>query len=108
MVVCDRCESCYHRRCAVESRGAKLHDGPWFCGPCKGHIARWGFTDVMEDFGLINYLFAGYMPGNPEEENRIRKAASVYRAHGKELQVQVRGVDGEPTWVSVPPVPMRD
>ena len=85
MVVCDRCESCYHRKCAVESRGSQLHEGPWFCGPCKGHIVRWGFTDVMEDFGLIDYLFAGFRPGNPEEDDRIRKAATVYRAHGKEL-----------------------
>ena len=62
-----------------------LHEGPWFCGRCKGHIAHWGYQDMLEDFGLIDHLFVGFRAGSPQEDERIRKAAQIYQALGKEL-----------------------
>ena len=45
-----------------------------------------GATDITYDFGLLDYLFDGVTPGNPEELHRIQKLATQYRAHGAELQ----------------------
>ena len=66
-----------------------------------------GFSDVMEDYPLLDYLFLGRLPSDEGEVSRIRKLAGVYRAHGKEVQVSVWNSLGQPVWVNVPPVPMR-
>ena len=46
-----------------------------------------GLDDVLEDLGLIDYLFAGVISEDPEEAGRVLRLASVYRAKGKEVQV---------------------
>lgn len=42
--------------------------------------------DITHDFGLMDYLFNGIIPGNPDELARILKLVKKYRAHGGELQ----------------------
>ena len=31
MILCDRCNACYHPACAAQTEGTALHGGPWFC-----------------------------------------------------------------------------
>ena len=64
-----------------------LHDGPWFCGQCKGWLALHGSPDVTQDFALIDHLWMGYEPEDPDERDRVLRLAQVYRAEGHELQV---------------------
>jgi hypothetical protein len=44
-----------------------IHDGPWFCNRCRGKLAIEGFTDIMEDYPVMDYLFAGKLPDDLEE-----------------------------------------
>ena len=46
MIVCDRCESCWHTSCGEDGGRNPVHDGLWYCGPCRGHIVLHGFQDV--------------------------------------------------------------
>lgn len=46
MILCDRCDTCYHGDCAREAGGTRIHDGPWFCLQCKGHLTLHGAPDV--------------------------------------------------------------
>ena len=46
MVLCDRCDKCFHRDCATTSGGTQMHAGPWFCEACKGELVMHGFPDV--------------------------------------------------------------
>ena len=87
MLICDRCEHCFHPDCLSEEERARVHDGPWFCSPCRGHVILYGCEDVTMDFGLIDYLFDGTLPANPQESERITKLAGQdqYRTHGTEL-----------------------
>ena len=62
MVVCDRCEGCWHPGCGDDGGRNTPHDGPWYCPTCRGHIAHHGFQDVTQDLGLIEYLWRGVMP----------------------------------------------
>ena len=60
------------------------------------------------DFALIDHLWAGYEPEDPDELERVRRLAGVYRAHGSELQVRApSGLGYEARWVNVPPLPER-
>ena len=52
MILCDRCNTCYHVECARESGGTELHGGPYFCHKCKGELVHEGFLDVIEDWPL--------------------------------------------------------
>ena len=86
-----------------------VHDGPWFCGQCKGWLALHGPPDPTLDFALIDHLWAGYEPDDLDELARVQCLVEVYRPHGKELQVQVPGGLGyEPRWVNVPPMVTRE
>ena len=46
MILCGRCEACYHRDCASKSGGTRIHDGPWFCPTCKGALTLEGYQDI--------------------------------------------------------------
>ena len=67
MLVCDRCNQPWHKTCAETKPGSMLHNGPWYCVYCKGHIAMHGVTDVTEDMPLLDHLFAGTIPVSLEE-----------------------------------------
>ena len=62
MVVCDRCEGCWHPGCGDNGGRNTPHDGPWYCPTCRGNIAHHGFQDVTQDLGLIEYLWRGVLP----------------------------------------------
>ena len=62
MVLCDRCNACYHPHCAEESEGTRVHGGPWFCHSCKGFLALWGAPDVTQGWPLMDYLWTGALP----------------------------------------------
>jgi hypothetical protein len=62
MLVCDRCEQCWHRACGEDEGRNPAHEGPWYCPPCRGHIILHGFTDVTQDLGLIDWLWRGLLP----------------------------------------------
>lgn len=66
MLVCDKCEATWHDACAKEV-GTVIHDGPWFCNLCRGKLAMEGFSDVMEDYPLLDYLFLGQLPEDLDE-----------------------------------------
>ena len=44
-----------------------------------------GADDVLEDLGLLDYLFAGVVSEDPEEAHRVLRLAQFYRAKGKEV-----------------------
>ena len=107
MMLCDRCEGCFHPECLSPEAYEKIRDGPWLCEPCRGHVALHGATDITHDFGLLDYLFDGTIPGNPEEYARIQKLATMFRAYGAELQrklPQLPGLPGPNRWATVPPI----
>lgn len=109
MVLCDRCEAPFHPECGSDGGRNPIHSGPWYCTQCRGHICIHGFSDAVQDLGLIDYLWLGKVADDEVEAERVRKAAAHYRAHGRELQtrVNVYGSSIMERWVSVPPVPMR-
>ena len=107
MLVCDKCEATYHSSCAKE-KNMVVHDGPFFCHRCRGTIAVEGVADVMEDYPLLDYLFTGVLPTDLEEIQRIKQLASLYRAHGNEVEVHIQDQLGRKTWVNVPPVLNRE
>jgi hypothetical protein len=41
-----------------------------------------GCEDILWDFGLVEYLFIGTLPENPDERDRILALAPDYRAKG--------------------------
>ena len=86
-VLCDRCNVGFCPRCRPQVGGSMIHDGPWFCGQCKGWLALHGPPDPTLDFALIDHLWAGYEPEDLDELARVQRLAGVYRSHGKELQV---------------------
>ena len=96
MILCDRCESCFHKDCAPHSEGSRIHDGPWFCGPCKGHLTLNGFDDITHDWPLMDHLWTGWLPENPDEANRLEVLAGHYQASGDELQVRMPATDQDP------------
>ncbi len=67
MLVCDRCNQPWHKKCVKVKLGSMLHDGPWYCVCCKGHIAMHGVTDVTKDLPLLDHLFTGVIPLGLEE-----------------------------------------
>ena len=86
-----------------------IHDGPWFCDQCKGHLALHGPPDPTQDFALIDHLWAGYEPEDVDESALVCRLAEANRPHGKELQVRVPGGLGYgPRWVNVPPMVTRE
>lgn len=107
MLVCDRCEQCWHSSCAQIKQSTPIHSGPWFCFKCRAHILTHGPTDVIEDIPLLEYLFAQTTPQDPDEESRVQALATIFRSHGRELQVNVLTPSGDTTWVNVPPLPLR-
>ena len=109
MVVCDCCEGCWHPRCGDDEGRNPVHDGPWYCTTCRGYIATHGYADVIQDLGLIDYLWRGILPDQDEEAARVLRVAAKYRANKHELETQVRpyGTQRLARWVPVPPVPMR-
>ena len=40
MVLCNRCNACYHPQCVADSDGTKVHGWPWFCHACKGFLVQ--------------------------------------------------------------------
>ena len=109
MVICDRCEAVFHPTCGADGGRNPVHDGPWYCAVCRGHIHLNGFRDSVEDIGLIDYLWLGRLPDDDGEAARVREQATAYRAQGHELQrlVAVYGSPLTQRWVNVPPIPMR-
>ena len=85
MVLCDRCNACYHRHCTEESEGTRVHGGPWFCHSCKGFLALWGAPDVTQDWPLMDYLWTGALPQDPDECDRLVKLRETYRAQDDKL-----------------------
>ena len=85
MLLCDRCPQTFHPECARDTGHPTPHDGPWLCKQCRGHVAMFGFEDVMHDFGLCDFLWTGALPESPDEAARIKTAATSYRAMGREL-----------------------
>ena len=71
MVLCDRCNGCYHRDCAKGTAGTKLHGGPWFCAECKGYLTLQGAEDITQDWPLLDHLWTGWLPQDPDEADRI-------------------------------------
>ena len=64
-----------------------------------------GSLDPTLDFALIDHLWAGYKPEDPDKLERVRHFAGVYHAHRSELQVQAPSRLGyEACWVNVPPL----
>lgn len=112
MVLCDRCESPFHAECGGDGGRNPVHRGPWYCTPCRGSIVLGGKPDVVQDLGLIDYLWLGKRPEVEAEDARVRHLAANFRAepvHGRELQTRVNTF-GSPLlarWVNVPPIPMR-
>lgn len=96
MVLCDRCNECWHPDCLREAEREHASEGPWMCTECRGWVALHGCPDVSLDFGLIDYLFRGVLPAQPEEVDRITKVAQEYRAHGNELQRRLPQLPGLP------------
>lgn len=72
MILCDRCEGCYHRDCAGTTGGTQVHDGPWFCERCKGELTLHGMPDVTQDWPLMDHLWTGWLPQDPDEADRIQ------------------------------------
>ena len=108
MILCDRCSACYHPRCAEESEGTTVHGGPWFCHACKGYLALWGAPDVTQDWPLMDYLWTGTLPQDPDECDRLVKLGESYRAHGDEVQVLLPAAGHRrERWVNVPPLTCR-
>jgi hypothetical protein len=108
MILCDRCNDCYHKDCARSSGGSQVHDGPWFCMLCRGHLTIYGAADITQDWPFIDHLWTGWLPADPEESQRIQGLASHYRAHGNQMQVQVPATKTEDErWVEVPPLITR-
>ncbi len=71
MILCDRCEACYHRDCAGKIGGTRIHDGPWFCATCKGALTLEGYQDITQDWPLMDHLWTGWLPQDPTEVDRI-------------------------------------
>ena len=108
MVLCDCCNACYHPQCAKESEGTRVHSGPWFGNACKGFLVLWGAPDVMKDWALMDYLWTGALPQDPDECDRLVKLGESYRAHEDELQVLLPAAGHHPErWVIVPPLISR-
>ena len=62
MILCDRCNSCYHKDCAATAGGSAIHGGPWFCSSCKGHLTLHGAPDITQDWPLMDHLWTGWLP----------------------------------------------
>ena len=108
MILCDRCNACYHPQCAADSDGTRIHGGPWFCHACKGYLALWGAPDVTQDWPLMDYLWTGALPQDPDECDRLVKLGESYCAHEDELQVLLPAAGHHPErWVIVPPLISR-
>jgi PHD-finger len=73
MVICDRCEAVFHPSCGADGGRNPVHDGPWYCAVCRGHIHLNGFRDSVEDIGLIDYLWLGRVPDDEGEAERVQR-----------------------------------
>ncbi len=63
MVVCDKCEQCFHLAFIAKEQGFTTpNDGPWYCKRCRTHIITNGHEDLVEDLALLDYLFLGKEP----------------------------------------------
>ena len=63
MVVCDKCEECFHTECVTGAKGyVAPNDGPWYCKRCRTHIITNGHEDLIEDLALLDLLFLGKEP----------------------------------------------
>ena len=71
MIICDKCEAPYHKACAETSGGSMMHNGPWFCPSCRGIIAMYGPQDISYDYHLMDYLWAGHLPEDVDEAERV-------------------------------------
>jgi len=109
MILCDQCKQSFHPVCGADGGRNPVHAGLWYCVACRGAIHLHGFADITQDLGLMDYLWLGTLPDQPEEAARVRRVAMRYRASGHELQtkISVYGSSSLEKWVNVPPVPMR-
>ena len=109
MVVCDRCEDCYHAECGDYKGLSPVHRGPWYCFRCRGELYLLGFSDPIENVPLIDYLWLKNLPKDHEQAVKIVNMAKMYHASGSDLQVETKqlGLDGEYRWVNIPPKPIR-
>lgn len=89
MVLCERCNTAFHKDCAADHQEPVIHAGPWVCKTCRGEMIVGGCEDIMWDFGVMEYLFCGTLPESLDERERILKVSADYRAHGNDLQRKV-------------------
>ena len=81
----------------------KVHGGPWFCHACKGFLVLWGAPDVMQDWPLMDYLWTGTLPQDPDKCDRLIKLEDTYRTQDDELQVLLLAAGHrKERWVNVP------
>lgn len=72
MLVCDKCESCFHSQCVSTAEGyTKPNDGPWYCRRCRTHIIMHGHSDLIEDLPLLDLLFLGKEPQGVDDADRV-------------------------------------
>ena len=69
-----------HPQCAEESEGTRVHGRPWFCHACKGFLVLWGAPDLTQDWPLMDYLWTGALPQDPDECDQLIKLGETYRA----------------------------
>ena len=103
MIICDKCEHCYHKECATSDP----RRGIWLCGNCRGEIMQHGFADVTHDFGLMDYLFTNRLPAIAYEQDRITREAQYYTTRGEDLLrklPQYQGLPGEYRYCVVPAI----
>ena len=83
MVVCDKCEECFHRDCLSKDKRIKQPEkGPWYCRRCRSHIIAHGPDDIIEDLPLLDFLFQGKEPAGADDEARVSMYSKICRAHG--------------------------
>ena len=71
MILCNKCNACYHPDCAKGTGGSQVHEGPWFCEACKGELTLSGIQDISQDWPLIDHLWTSWLPEDISEANQI-------------------------------------
>ena len=81
----------------------KVHGGSWFCHACKGFLVLWGAPDVMQDWPLMDYLWTGTLPQDPDKCDQLIKLGETYHMQDDELQVLLPAAGHrKECWVNVP------
>lgn len=87
LVLCDRCEKCFHLSCLekIGNKAEVIHEY-WFCPTCMQEIRNTDLKDrhVTELFELREYLVDNKRPAGLSEEayTFIKNQARSYEVHG--------------------------